>query len=64
MQGKNVVDHLNDMGFTSRDIEVITRPEDKWRDGIDPLRAFLETCIFDGESCAEGIKDFDNYKKQ
>ncbi|HXF65634.1 MAG TPA: hypothetical protein VNK67_02900 [Burkholderiales bacterium] len=64
MQGKSVVDHLYEMGFTARDIEIVPRPEDKWRDGIDPLRSFLVTCVFDGGNCAEGIKDLDNYKKQ
>lgn len=64
LMGKSVVDHLYEMGFTARDIEVVPRVEDKWRDGIDPLRGFLESCWFDAEHCAEGIKDLDNYKKQ
>lgn len=64
MQGKSVVDYLYEMGFTARDIEVVPRVEDKWRDGVDACRNVFPTCVFDAENCAEGIKDLDNYKKQ
>ena len=64
LMGKSVVDHLWEMGFTTKDIEVVPRPEDKWRDGVDPLRSFLVSCIFDSENCGDGIRDLDNYKKQ
>jgi len=63
MQGKSFVDYLHDAGIGANDYHVVERCDNKWIDGIAPLRAFLATCVFDEENCALGIKRLDNYKK-
>jgi len=63
MQGKSFVDYLHDAGIKASDYDVIDLCQNKWIDGIGPLRAFLATCVFDEENCAIGIRRLDNYKK-
>ena len=63
MQGKSFTDYLHDAGIRANDYHVVERCDNKWIDGIGPLRAFLATCVFDEENCAVGLRHLDNYKK-
>lgn len=63
MQGKSIVDYALECGLTIRDIEVVTRVEDKWVDGIGACRNIFPSVFFDRENCEQGIRDLDNYTK-
>ena len=61
--GKSVVDYMLEAGIPASQIVVVPVVENKWNDGVQSLRDFLVTCVFDESTCALGIKRLDNYQK-